>query len=284
MANSAALILGAVAYDAKVVTIWDGFKDYFESRGLAFDYVLYSNYEAQVEAHLAGHFHVAWNSPLAWIETARVAKARRRTARALAMRDTDRDLTSVVLVAAGSGIRSVDELRGKRVAVGATDSPQATLIPLLHLAEAGLEPGRDFEVVVHDRLVGKHGDHIGGERDAVKALVEGRVDAACILDQNRLLFARDGTRPPGADAVLLQTAQYDHCNFTVLDNAPSETVARFRELLLSMSYEDATVRPLLELEGLKAWVEGRTSGYSELERAVDRFDTLGPWLTRIGER
>jgi ABC-type phosphate/phosphonate transport system substrate-binding protein len=152
------------------------------------------------------------------------------------------------------------------------------------LAEAGLEPTRDFEVVVHDRLVGKHGDHIGGERDAVKALVEGRVDAACILDQNRLLFARDGTRPSGVDAVLLQTAQYDHCNFTVLDDAPSETVARFRDLLRSMSYEDATVRPLLDLEGLKAWVDGRTSGYAQLERAVDRFDTLGPWLTRLGAR
>jgi ABC-type phosphate/phosphonate transport system substrate-binding protein len=284
MANSQALILGAVAYDAKVVTIWDGFKDYFESHGLAFDYVLYSNYEAQVEAHLAGHCHVAWNSPLAWIETARVASARRRTAKALAMRDTDRDLASVVLVGAQSGIRSVDELRGKRVAVGATDSPQATLIPLLHLAEAGLEPTRDFEIVVNDRLVGKHGDHIGGERDAVKALVEGRVEAACILDQNRLLFAREGTMPPGAVTVLSQTALYDHCNFTVLDDAPSETLARFRELLLSMSYEDAAVRPLLDLEGLKAWVDGRTSGYGQLERAVDRFDTLGPWLTRIGAR
>ena len=56
------LILGAVAYDPKVVTIWDGFTRYFEKHGLAFDYVLYSNYERQVEGHFAGQFHVAWNS------------------------------------------------------------------------------------------------------------------------------------------------------------------------------------------------------------------------------
>jgi phosphonate transport system substrate-binding protein len=41
-------VLGAVAYDPKVVTIWEGFKAWFAERGFAFDYVLYSNYEAQV--------------------------------------------------------------------------------------------------------------------------------------------------------------------------------------------------------------------------------------------
>ena len=70
-------MLGAVAYDAKVVTIWEGFRAYFARRGLPFDYVLYSNYERQVEAHLRGEIDVAWNSPLAWIETER---ARRRAA------------------------------------------------------------------------------------------------------------------------------------------------------------------------------------------------------------
>ncbi len=34
--------LGAVAYDPKVVTIWEGFKDWFATKGFAFDYVLYS--------------------------------------------------------------------------------------------------------------------------------------------------------------------------------------------------------------------------------------------------
>jgi len=33
--------LGAVAYDPKVVTIWEGFKDWFNDRSFAFDYVLF---------------------------------------------------------------------------------------------------------------------------------------------------------------------------------------------------------------------------------------------------
>ncbi|HVV88390.1 MAG TPA: PhnD/SsuA/transferrin family substrate-binding protein [Kofleriaceae bacterium] len=274
---SAALRLGAVAYDPKVVTIWDGFERHFAAHGLAVDTVLYGRYESLVEAHLAGHVDVAWNSPLAWLETARVAPA----ATALVMRDTDCDLTSVVVARAGGKVGSLADLRGGKVGVGAADSPQATLIPLLHLAEAGLEPGRDVEVVRFDVLVGKHGDHIGGERDAARALMRGEVDAACMIDGNHALFAREGVWPAGAVQVIAQTGAYDHCNMTVLPHAPAAEVARFGELLLAMSFDDPAVRPLLELEGLKQWRPGRTSGYALLERAVDRFGTLAAWMARM---
>jgi phosphonate transport system substrate-binding protein len=268
--SDSTLVLGAVAYDAKVVPIWDGFKAWFGKRGLSFDYVLYSNYERQVDAHFHGDFDVAWNSPLAWLQAQRLARKRGRDAHAIAMRDTDRDLTSVVLVKESSSVQSLADLRGKRVGVGAGDSPQATLIPLLSFAEAGVA----IEAVRHDVLVGKHGDHIGGERDAVRALLAGTVDAACVIDGNRVAFAREGLT---GLRVVHVTPQYDHCNMTILDGAPP-TIGRFRELLLGMSYDDPEVRPLLDMEGLKVWMQGRTSGYGVLERACDRFDTLGPWL------
>lgn len=278
---SSTLVLGAVAYDAKVVPIWDGFQRWFRSHGLDFDYVLYSNYERQVEQHFAGAFDVAWNSPLAWIEADRVARARGRTARAVAMRDTDCDLTSLVVVRADSGLRTLADLRGRTIGTGAADSPQATLIPLLHLAEAGVEPGRDCEVRRFDVLLGKHGDHVGGERDAARALIAGEVDAACMIDGNHLVFSAEGTLPRGATRVLAQTAAYDHCNFTVLDGAPEPRIARFRELLLSMRYDDPDTRPLMDLEGLKAWKDGRTSGYAQLERACERFRCLDEFLRRM---
>jgi phosphonate transport system substrate-binding protein len=272
------LVLGAVAYDPKVVTIWEGFKTWFADRGLPFDFVLYSNYERQVEGHFAGQFDVAWNSPLAWVQAERLGAARGIPARAIAMRDSDRDLTSVVIVRADSPIRGIQDLRGKVVAVGAPDSPQATLIPMLHLAEQGLEPERDFHVERHDILVGKHGDHIGGERDAARALVDGRADAACMIDGNYLLFSREGTLPSGSTRVLTTTAPYDHCNMTVLGNGSDPRIERFRELLLGMSYEDPAVRPLLDMEGLKRWMPGRFEGYAQLARAVDRFGSIEEWM------
>jgi phosphonate transport system substrate-binding protein len=257
------LILGAVAYDAKVVPIWEGFRSWFLGHGLPFDFVLYSNYERQVEAHLRGDVDVAWNSPLAWIQTERAAKTAGRKAEAIAMRDTDRDLTSVVVVRADGPIAQAADLRGKQVGVGAKDSPQATLIPLRVLADAGIP----VTAVYHDVLVGKHGDHVGGERDAVKALLAGSIDAACIIDGNHVAFAREGLIPANGVRVVQQTPPYDHCNFTILDGGPP-SIGKFRELLLGMSYDDAAVRPLLDMEGLKQWMPGRTTGYGLLERAV----------------
>ena len=281
MSTQTSLIMGAVAYDPKVVTIWDGFQKYFRAHGLDFDYVLFSNYEKQVEAHVMGQLHVAWNSPLAWLESERAAKALGRRAEAIVMRDTDVDLTSIVLAGAGSGISKLADLKGKKVAVGASDSPQAKLIPLHFLAEQGLRPDVDFTVIVFDKLVGKHGDHIGGERDAVRAVVNGEADAACILDGNRLAFTREGTISASSTRVLAQTPPFDHCNFTVLDGAPAEKIARFRELLMQMSYADEEVRPLFDLEKLKSWMPGRTQGYAQLAAAVDRFGTIDGFVKGV---
>ena len=269
MTASNTLVMGAVAYAPKVVTIWEGFKAFFERNGLPFDYVLYSNYERQVEAQFSGEIHLAWNSPLAWVRADRIARARGQQVEAVAMRDTDCDLQSVLVVRADSPIQTLADLRGKTLGVGAIDSPQATLIPLDHLRQAGLVGSRDFTVRRFDVLGGKHGDHIGGERDAAQALLAGQVDACCMIDGNHLGFGADGTLPAGSTRVIARTGAYDHCNFTTSPGAPAAQIAQFVQLLLAMRWDDAEVRPLLELEGLKAWKPGRTLGYALLERAVD---------------
>jgi phosphonate transport system substrate-binding protein len=263
------LLMGAVAYDPKVVTIWGGFRRWLVSAGLPFDFVLYSHYERQVEDLVAGRIHAAWNSPLAWLRSERLAATQGRTVRSAVMRDTDQDLTSVVVVRSDSDIASLADLKGRTVAVGAVDSPQATLLPLAHLRAAGLRPGEDITVRRFDIEVGLHGDHIGGERDAARALVVGEVDAACMIDGNHLLFSQEGTIPAGGTRILAQTGLYDHCTMAIVDTAPVAEADRFVELLLSMSYADPEVRPLLDLEGLRVWKEGRTSGFRPLDAAVD---------------
>jgi phosphonate transport system substrate-binding protein len=263
------VILGAVAYDPKVVNIWEGFKLYFEKRGVSFDYILYSNYERQVESLIDGKINVAWNSPLAWIRSRRLAQARGLSVRAIAMRDSDCDLASVIVVRSNAWIHSIADLKNKIVAVGAIDSPQATLIPLAYLRRNGLSSNADFSVQRHDQLCGKHGDHIGGEREAARALSTGTADAACMIESNYALFKSEGLLRPGTTRVLASTPLYDHCNLTA--GPVADGLEHFRHLLLKMSYQDPEVRPLFDLEGLKIWREARLQGYGELEAAVDEF-------------
>jgi ABC-type phosphate/phosphonate transport system substrate-binding protein len=112
----------------------------------------------------------------------------------------------------------------------------------------------------------------------------GSVDAACMIDVNHLFFSKEGTLPPGATRILAQTGQYDHCMFTVLDGAPAHLIRRFRELLLSMSYDDPELRPLLQLEGLRQWKPGRVEKFALLARAIDRFGTIDAFVSSAAAR
>ena len=267
-----ALRIGAVAYDPKVVTIWEGFLPYFAKHGAEIDYVLFSNYDAQVRANLSGEVDVAWNSPLAWVKSQIASNG---ACLAIGMRDSDRDLTTKIIVRTNSALLSLSDLKGKTIAVGASDSPQATLIPLNLMAESGLDPFRDCKILYHNIMVGKHGDHVGGERDAARALASGAAEAASILDANYGVFINEGTLDPGTTRVLATTPAFDHCNFTVSASLPTDRWKPFVDALLGMSIQDSEVRAVMEMEGLTKWLPARTTGYTQLEKAVERFNFYG---------
>jgi ABC-type phosphate/phosphonate transport system substrate-binding protein len=179
-----------------------------------------------------------------------------------------------VVVRADSACRDLTDLKGERVAVGAVDSPQATLIPLAMLHSHGVATQAQ-DIVRFEVGVGLHGDHIGGERDAARALIAGDVAAACMLDANHLLFTREGTLSSGTH-ILATTAAYDHCNMTMVSGHADRELDHLRQLLLSMSYADPRLRPLMDMEGLTAWRPGRISGYRALSDAVDTVGLYGP--------
>jgi ABC-type phosphate/phosphonate transport system substrate-binding protein len=263
------VLVGAVIYDPKVALIWETISDFFRAERCPIDCVFYTNYELMVDALLAGHIQIAWNSPLAWVDAQRRSKDK---CRAIAMRDTDRDRVSHVIVRKGAGIAAAADLRGKTLATGAKDSPQATLLPIHLLMKHGVTPSKDFQVRRFDLMVGKHGDHIGGEREALRSLENGESDAAAMLDLNWQRWTTDGTIDPSAYQVLLTTEPFDHCNFTVADRLPADVERRWTEVLLSMRYDNPAHREMMDMEGLTAWLPGRTSGYVALTEAVAQQD------------
>ena len=245
-------VLGAVAYAPKVITIWEGFKEYFKKNGFIFDYILYSNYETQNEALFSGAIHSAWNSPLAWVRAERMGRARGTPVTFGPMRDSDQDLSSVLVVKNNSKFNKISDLAATTIGFGAYDSPQARLIPLHHFKK---ENFTNFQARCFDILGGKHGDHIGGERDAAIAMMQNDVQACWMIDSNYQAFSNDGTLASGETKILAKTTAYDHCIFTmspeISRNAELNATAKlFSELLLAMKWSDPSVRHLLALEGL----------------------------------
>ena len=257
--------MGAVIYDPKVTVIWGIIREFFEQQGVRMDVRFYVDYELQVDALVADQIDIAWNSPLAWLDTERRTGGR---CRAVAMRDTDRDRVSHIVVRRLDGIEGVPGLRGKVLGTGAKDSPQATLIPLEWLRQQGLEPGTDLTARNFDIGVGLHGDHVGGELEAFHALERGEVDACVMLDLNRDAWEKDGTLDAGRYGVLGTTGRFDHCNFSVLENFSQERQTDFLKALFAMRYDNTKHREMMDLEGLHEWLPGRTSGYAALAGAV----------------
>ena len=60
--------------------------------------------------------------------------------------------------------------------------------------------------------------------------------------------------------VLGTTEPFDHCVFTVLDGFDRDRERKWLDVLFSMDYANPDHREMMDLEGLKAWRPGRTSG------------------------
>ena len=250
--------VGAVAYHPRIVTIWERFREYFAEGDVPTDYVLYSNYERLVDALLAGEVEIAWNT-----NTAYVAAEERigGGAQLLGMRDVDAEFRTVVAVRRGEALGELSELAGRRLALGSRDSGHAAILPLHWVREAGAEP----ELVRFDTDLGKHGDTGDSELRVVEAVSRGEADAGALGDATWVALRTEG-HPAVADLELAwRSPVYYHCNFTAL---PGFDGAAWSEALLAMRYDEPTLRPAMDLEGVKRWLPADKSGYETLTVAM----------------
>ena len=271
------ILIGAVAYDPRVVPIWEGMRDYFREAGVPIDYILYSNYDRQVEALLDRQIDIAWNTNLAWL------KVRRRTdnrCRALAMRDVDADFKTVFVARTDSGIQSLAEIRGKRLALGSADSGQAAILPIEFLREAGVDAERECQITRFNLDVGKHGDTGASELEVVRALRDGEADAGAMAASTWTSQVSEGRVDPTQLRAIWTSPGYCHCNFTVLSEFPEDLGRRWTEALQAMTYDNPRWRELMDLEGLQRWLVATPEvmqGYTSLQEAVERQGLTQNW-------
>ena len=158
--------LGGAASPA-YISVFRGLQAHFLRHGLELDWVLYSDYDALVEAFVRREIDLAWNAPLAYVKIKR--RLQDDPCRVVAMRDVDVDFTTHFVTHADSGISTVSDLAGKRVALGSRASMQAGLLPYYFLQQSGLDPAHDLAVCsFHDE---RQGGAAADERDVAERVV-----------------------------------------------------------------------------------------------------------------
>jgi phosphonate transport system substrate-binding protein len=255
------LLIGAVAYTPNVVPIWEGMRDYFDEAPTKCDFILFSNYERQVDALIGGQIDVAWNTNLAWVRSVGLTQG---GCRALAMRDTDLEFKTLLVARRGSGFAGASSVRGRRLALGSRDSAQAAILPLYFLRREGIGD-EEVELLRFDSDVGKHGDTGRSELDAIRAVLADEADAAAIGIST--WESLGGGEDSGLEA-FWESPAYCHCNFTALESIDREFAEAWVRHLLAMDWEVPEHRRILEMEGLRRWVRPRLDGYRPLFEAV----------------
>lgn len=196
-------------------------KDYLEhALGKKVQLIVTTDYSSMIEAMRFGRIDVAYFGPLSYV----LAKSKSDIEPFAAMvSDGKATYRSVVIAHAGSGIESLADIDGKKMAYGDRASTSSHLIPKTMLAEQGL-------------LAGSHyAEHFVGTHDAVAvAVANGNADAGGLSEKIWAAVVERKLVDPAKVKVLGYSREYPQYPWTMRSNlAPGlkqKLVAAFVEL------------------------------------------------------
>src|SRR6266851_6570930 len=262
------LRIGGVASSSHL-DIFRGLETHFRRQGIELDWVLYSNYDALVDAFVSGEIDLAWNGPLSYVKIKRRLKD---PCQVIAMRDVDVNFTTHFITHANSGIATVEDLKGKRVALGNRGSMQAGLLPYYFLQQLGLDPARDLAVCSYydERQGNAHSD----ERDVVERVGRQEYDAGAVSQRTIETLQAEGKRALGGFRIIWSSPGYSHCCFTAHSDLDPVLVEKITQAFVAVDAHDPAGKAVLEGEGCKAFVPGITTGWETLEKAAEQAGIL----------
>jgi phosphonate transport system substrate-binding protein len=256
------LRIGGTASPAHM-TVFKGLKTHFQQQGIELDWVLYSSYDALVEAFASREIDLAWNGPISYVK---IKQRLNDPCRVVAMRDVDVNFTSQFFARRDSNITTLADLKGKRLALGSRGSAQAGLLPYHFLKQQGLDPQRDLAACsfTEDREPSALSD----ERAVVDLVLKGSYDAGAVSGRTLEVLSEQGQPIAENLRVFWSSPGYSHCCFTAHKELDAALAQQITEAFITMQYQDPLGKEVLDAEGCKAFVSGITTGWEALESAL----------------
>lgn len=135
--------------------------------GLTFDLKVGQSYNAVVEAMCSGAADVAFMGPVSYVQARDRGCARLL---AVSVEKGKSEYFAGLFASSASGIATIDDFRGKRMAFGDVNSTSSFIVPVAMLMRSGIDPATDLSGI---RLTGTHANAVG-------ALTEDEVDGAAL--------------------------------------------------------------------------------------------------------
>ncbi|MBN2851523.1 MAG: phosphate/phosphite/phosphonate ABC transporter substrate-binding protein [Clostridia bacterium] len=160
-----------------------------------------------------------------------------------------------------SGITSVADLKGKKIAIASFTSTSGFVWPANLLADNGIDPEKDVEWV-----------NVGSHDNAVLAVYNGEADAAFTFKDARTLFSEESYYSDLMDKVqfIMNTSLIPNDTISVIPNLDKKLKAKVKEAFINIAKTEeglAIVRGIYSHEG---YAEAKDSDYDEVRTYLER--------------
>lgn len=222
-----------------------------QSTGLKFDIKVGQSYGSVVEAMCNGAADIAWYGPVTYLQ----AKSKGCSELlALAVNKGESVYYSGLFARADSGINSVADLKGRKVALGDVNSTSSFAVPVAMMITGGLQPARDLGTI---NMAGSHAN-------VLKALAEGLVDAGGASFDSFEKAANAKAIDPTKVKVIVKSAAIPYPPLAIHPKVDSKTKAKLRD-----AFNNVHKLPGITKDQIRGYGGGKVDGYTAQVNEAD---------------
>jgi phosphonate transport system substrate-binding protein len=229
---------------------------YLESKmGMKVEFVPVNDYPAAVEALVNKQVDMVWFGGFTHVQ-ANVRSGGKVIP--IAQREEDTKFQSVFITKTNSGIKTLNDLKGKQVSFGSASSTSGHLMPRSFLLAANIDPDKDFKRVAYS-----------GAHDAtIASVVSGKVDAAALDITVWNKFVNEKKVDTADVNVFYTTPGYFNYNWSVHADMPQAMREKLTQALLDINPNDPLGKEILTLNRATKYVPTKPENYKGLEAAA----------------
>jgi phosphonate transport system substrate-binding protein len=176
----------------------------------------------------------------------------------LAQREEDTKFQSVFIAKTNSGIKSLSDMKGKKVSFGSQSSTSGHLMPRSFLLQANIEPEKDFKRIAYS-----------GAHDAtIASVVSGKVDAAALDITVWQKFVAENKVNTQDVNVFFTTPPYFNYNWSVHADMPAAQRERVKKALLDIDPKTPEGKEILDLNRATRYIATVPENYRGIEAAA----------------
>ena len=176
----------------------------------------------------------------------------------LAQREEDTKFQSVFIAKTDSGIKTLNDMKGKQISFGSQSSTSGHLMPRSFLLQANINPEKDFKRIAYS-----------GAHDAtIASVVSGKVDAAALDITVWKKFVGENKVDTKAVDVFYTTPGYYNYNWSVHADMPVALREKLTKALLALDRATPEGKEILELQRATRFIPTKVENYQGIEAAA----------------